>query len=99
MYSVPTNQVFSLTDLVFENPQGDSGDLDLDQDISGHCTTLFVEGLANFRDLDFHWVTPLTFPANSSMVLVLIGCDLTVPNPGTTCNDGMAYTGVVKPSS
>lgn len=95
VYVVPQKRAFDLTDLIFQNPGGDSGTLALERWSGNNCTVVLQEGLSNFRDLDFHLVTPITFPTGSQMVLVLDGCDSPVaPTPPTPlCNDGMAYTG------
>lgn len=61
-----------LTDLVFSNPDGTSGTLRLRR--SGE--NLFVLNLENFRDLDFHFVTPITIAPDQDLRLVCEGtCD------------------------
>jgi hypothetical protein len=54
-----------LTDLVFSNPDGSSGTLRLRR--SGE--DLFVLNLDNFRDLDFHFVTPIAVASDQSLRL------------------------------
>jgi hypothetical protein len=54
-----------VTDLVFSNPEGTSGTLRLRR--SGQ--DLFVLNLDNFRDLDFHFVTPITVGPDQSLRL------------------------------
>jgi hypothetical protein len=54
-FVVPAGRSFSLTDLVLQNPDGNSGTLTLRR---GNAAVL-SEGLANFRDLDYHFVAPL----------------------------------------
>ncbi|HEY1179545.1 MAG TPA: hypothetical protein VGF17_25605 [Phytomonospora sp.] len=66
-YVVPEKTTFSLTDIVLENPQGDTGRLDVE--VNG--ALLFTVSLANFRDLDYHFVTPLRVPAEKSVVIRL----------------------------
>jgi hypothetical protein len=62
----------SLTDLVFSNPDGTSGTLRLRR--SGQ--DLFVLNLDNFRDLDFHFVTPIVVGPDQSLRLQCSGtCD------------------------
>ena len=46
-----------ITDLVFSNPKAGSGELRLLRDDE----ELLVLQLDNFRDLDFHFVTPIVF--------------------------------------
>jgi hypothetical protein len=61
-----------LTDLVFSNPDGTSGTLRLRR--SGQ--DLFVLNLDNFRDLDFHFVTPIVVGPDQSLRLQCSGtCD------------------------
>lgn len=61
-----------VTDLVFSNPEGTSGTLRLRR--SGE--DLMVLNLDNFRDLDFHFVTPIAIGPEQSLRLVCEGtCD------------------------
>lgn len=55
---VPKNKAFELTDVILENPNGDLGSIFLNRG-SG---TLFELNLADFRDLDYHFVSPITVP-------------------------------------
>ncbi len=63
-----------VTDLVFSNPDGTSGTLRLRR--SGQ--DLFVLNLDNFRDLDFHFVTPIAVASDQNLRLV---CDGTCDGP------------------
>ena len=54
-----------MTDLVFSNPSGTSGTLRLRR--SGQ--DLFVLNLDNFRDLDFHFVTPIAIGPDQNLRL------------------------------
>ncbi len=61
-----------VTDLVFSNPDGTSGTIRLRR--SGQ--DLFVLNLDNFRDLDFHFVTPIAVGPDQSLRLQCSGtCD------------------------
>jgi hypothetical protein len=42
--------------------------------------------LANFRDLDYHWIAPTLFGSGSTMQMVVSGC----PN---ACTPGIYYAG------
>jgi hypothetical protein len=55
VYAVPQGNTFQLTDLVLGNPQGDFGRV---QVLVGD-TVLFDLALENFRDLDYHFVSPI----------------------------------------
>jgi hypothetical protein len=49
------DDTFDLTDLVYANPQGDFGTIELLVD----GTVRFEHALENFRDLDYHFVSPI----------------------------------------
>ena len=97
--TIPAGNTFSLTDLVFQNPNGDTGILTLSRGCGG---VLFEEQLSNFRDLDFHFVNPITFASGQNMILQ-VQCTSPGPPapspPGTTCVDGMVWAGSLKPNS
>ncbi|MFI0793986.1 hypothetical protein ACH4OY_15045 [Micromonospora rubida] len=54
-YTVASRRVFVLTDIFLQNPQGDEGRLELVVD----GTTVLTVALNNFRDLDYHMVSPI----------------------------------------
>ncbi|MBO4207264.1 hypothetical protein [Micromonospora echinofusca] len=54
-YTVPDGRTFVLTDIFLQNPQGDEGRLELVVD----GTTVLTVALGNFRDLDYHMVSPI----------------------------------------
>lgn len=61
-----------ITDLVFSNPNAGSGELRFLRDDE----ELLVLQLDNFRDLDFHFVTPIVFGADQPLRLDCLGtCD------------------------
>ncbi|MGA7989608.1 MAG: hypothetical protein WCB51_14560 [Candidatus Dormiibacterota bacterium] len=97
--TVPAGNTFSLTDLVFQNPNGDTGVLTLSR---GCGSVLFQEQLSNFRDLDFHFVNPITFTSGQNMILQ-VQCTSPGPPapspPGNQCSDGMVWAGSLKPNS
>jgi hypothetical protein len=66
-YRVPAGTIVSITDLVFQNPGGDHGMVQLQRD----GTTLLVENLDDFRDLDYHFVSPITLNANDTIQLAV----------------------------
>lgn len=55
VYAVPQKNTFQLTDLVLGNPQGDFGRVQ----VLVNDTVLFDLALENFRDLDYHFVSPI----------------------------------------
>lgn len=58
-------QVFSLTDIVLQNPAGDGGFVELRR---GDKALLRLN-LANFRDLDYHFVSPVIVSPGSKVTL------------------------------
>lgn len=73
-YVVAAAKSLQITDIVLQNPQGDVGELQLRRGTE----TLLTVSLANFRDLDYHFVTPILVAAGQQ-VTVQVHCD----QPGT----------------
>jgi hypothetical protein len=90
--TVPEGGGLAVTDLVFENPSGNSGTLYLVRRESGKPDqVLMTLRLENFRDLDFHFVTPLVFKEKQTMTL---SCS---PDPsGSKCDAAAYYSGYFK---
>jgi hypothetical protein len=93
--TIPADAGLSVTDLVFENPNGLTGDLKLVRfNAKTNAEQVLLQlKLENFRDLDFHFITPLTFQKNDQMKLT---CR---PDPGpdnTACDAYVYYTGYFK---
>lgn len=87
-FAVPAKKMLSVTDIVLENPLGDTGLLQIRQG----GTSLFVFGLANFRSIDYHFVQPLVFTHSAPLVLA-VECQ----NTGTTaCADGLSFSGTMQ---
>jgi hypothetical protein len=87
-YSVPAGKTLELTDIVLENPNGDSGSLI----IARSGTVLLQLSMANFRDLDYHFVAPIVFRAGSQLQLITAGCT-------TACSPGVYFSGYLPASS
>lgn len=66
-YLVPAGHTLNVTDLDFENPQGDFGTLTL----SNGTSELFDLGLENFRDTDYHYVSPIVVPAGTNVTMTV----------------------------
>lgn len=93
-FAVPDGRRLSLTDVVLQNPLGDIGTLEIRR---GGDVILRV-ALANFRDLDYHFVSPIVFPAKSELVLA-VRCDnpAAPPRPGGNgCAPGASFAGFIK---
>ncbi len=80
LYVVPEATTLSVTDVVLQNPQADSGVLRIKR---GTTETLFTLRLENFRDLDYHFLAPLVFPAESE-VRFEVTCENVAPKPACT---------------
>lgn len=63
--TVPADKTLVITDIILQNPRGDAGTLL----IRRGGVVLLEEGLANFRDLDYHFIEPLTFTPETPLVV------------------------------
>jgi hypothetical protein len=64
-YKSPATTTLYITDLVFNNPSSENGQISLTRD----GVSLLVENLSNFRDLDYHFVTPIQVNPNQTIAL------------------------------
>lgn len=95
--TVPTKRQFAITDIVLENPQGDVGRMDIV--INGN--TVLTLSLANFRDLDYHFVSPINTTATNN-VQVKVSCQtpgptLTGSSGGSKCREFVFLSGLNQP--
>ncbi|WP_040493360.1 COG1470 family protein [Ilumatobacter nonamiensis] len=82
-------RVLSITDVIFQNPTGAVGRVELLRDDQ----VLLDQEMANFRDLDFHLVAPLRVDSESTIALRLT-CE--EPGPGTSeCEAAATIIGFV----
>lgn len=88
VYTVPSGHLLRVTDLLIQNSAGDSGTLTLARD----GTVLMEWSMANFRDLDYHWVSPTLFGPGTKMVMSVSGCS-------NTCHPAVYYAGNLVSSS
>jgi hypothetical protein len=86
---VEDGKTLSLTDILLQNPAGDSGNLEVRR---GDAIILRVN-LANFRDLDYHFVSAVTLKAGDELIFA-INC--ANPNPGPNCTPAAYFSGFVK---
>ncbi len=92
-FRVGTSMVWSVTDIIFQNPTGAAGQVTLMRDDE----VLLDESLANFRDLDFHLVAPFVFEGGSNITMS-VTCD--APGPGQdSCAVGTTLAGFTDESS
>ena len=88
-FTVAADRVLSVTDVVFQNPGGAVGRISLMR--SGEV--LLESELANFRDLDFHFVAPFRFDGSDT---VEINLECETPGPSdATCIVGASIVGFV----
>lgn len=89
-FNVPKDQLLSLTDVVYQNPAGDSGTVE----VLRNNDVLFSSALDNFRDLDNHFVSPYLFKGGDSVKL-RITCK--APGPGNSaCTTAASFSGFVR---
>jgi hypothetical protein len=91
--SFPSSTAFDapyyLTDLVFANPNGRNGSIVLYRD----AFVLATLRLENFRDLDFHYVTPILVQPKQSLRLE-VTCTGANASP---CDPSVYFSGFVRP--
>ncbi len=81
-YTVPKGQILEITDVLVENTAGTTGVVQL----SGNGVQLMQWAMADFRDLDYHWITPTTFASSTKVQFGLSGCK-------GTCSAGLYFAG------
>jgi hypothetical protein len=85
--TLKANQTLVITYMIFQNPNGDSGTIEV---LRGPSEILLTEGLANFRDLDHPFqVEPLLF-TKANPLLVAVNCQETTT---TNCHPSILFTG------
>lgn len=67
-FTVPEEATLELTDLVLQNPAGHPGLIRLQRVTEDDTITLIEVALENFRDLDYHFVSPIVFTEGSQVV-------------------------------
>lgn len=88
-FEVPADRTLEVTDLVLQNPNGDSGALSIVRDQA----LLLEVRLDNFRDLDYHFVVPTVFTAGQRLVL-RVRCD--TPGQGSACTPAVYFAGLLR---
>jgi hypothetical protein len=82
VFTVPKGRSLEITDLLVENSAGDVGNLVL----ARNGTPVMEWAMANFRDLDYHWITPTVFGPGTQVQMVVSGCS-------GACTPAMYYAG------
>ena len=65
-YKSPANTTLYITDLVFQNPGSEQGQT---ENLLRDASVLLSESTDNFRDLDYHFVTPIQVNPNQTISL------------------------------
>ena len=65
-YKLPAKTTLYITDLVFQNPGSEAGNV---ESLQRDGVILLSENTDNFRDLDYHFVTPIQVNPNSTIAL------------------------------
>ncbi|GLW89476.1 COG1470 family protein [Actinokineospora globicatena] len=89
-FVVPDNKTLQVTDLILQNPRADVGTMRVIRRTADGRTLMFEFGLGNFRDLDHHWVQPLTYTEGESIILA-VSCQ-NPPEKGN-CTPAIALSG------
>lgn len=93
-YSPPDDKKgLAITDLIVQNPRGDTGTVRIIREANGTRSTLLELGLANFRDQDYHYVQPLRFKPGERFILA-VSCQ----NPAErgNCTPAVSFSGRVE---
>ncbi|MFD7290274.1 hypothetical protein [Streptomyces sp. NPDC059863] len=98
VYRVPAGSTFELTDIVVQNPQGDAGTLV----VSSQNNPLWRLALENFRDTDYHFVTPILVPAGGEITMTVdcrqVGRPVQAPRP-SRCAESLFLGGTLRSGS
>ncbi|MCB5168477.1 hypothetical protein LG634_27095 [Streptomyces bambusae] len=94
-YQVPDDKVLRLTDLVLENPQGDTGTVTLS--VAGK--PLLAPALENFREQDFHWASAILV-ASKQEITITVTCRTAGRPPSgpapTKCSTAALFSGTLE---
>jgi hypothetical protein len=85
-YKLNRDQTLDVSDVLLENPAGNNGTMN----IQSGSSPLFEFALADFRDLDYHFVQPLVFTAAHPLEIV-ISC----ASGSVKCTPALSFSGTV----
>jgi hypothetical protein len=89
-YTVPQNRRLAITDVVLGNPQGDSGRVR----VRRGGAVLLELGLQNFRDLDYHFVSPMLLGPGQKLIFD-VNC--AKAGVGSACRPSAYFIGTLRP--
>jgi hypothetical protein len=103
-YQVGAKDTLSVSDIVLENPQGDSGTLSIQVVDGSNTGVLLMENMDNFRALDYHFVSPPVLTGNQKLQIQVNcpannGAQATPPAPGRACSPSVLFTGFLNKGS
>lgn len=90
-FAIPANETLSVSDLLLENPQGDTGLLQ----IRIGTTPIVVEQLADYRSMPESLVQPFVF-THADPLVIAVKCQNT---GATSCSDDVTFSGTLKSTS
>lgn len=85
---LPDNTTFALTDVILQNPGGAVGRIRIQ--LGG--ATILESALENFRDLDFHFVSPYIVSGGQELALE-VDCAAEQVVAGTPCDAAVSFAG------
>jgi hypothetical protein len=99
-FDLPAKATMAITDVVFENPQGDSGTISVAVD----GQTKLRLALENFRSIDYHFVTPIEVPRGAAVTMTVSCTEPGQPagasSPAANCADAVFVGGdITRPAS
>lgn len=84
----------SISDILLQNPNGDTGDLQIRQHSNGKDTVLLEVGLANFRDLDYHLIQAWELTKDDKLQIA-VSCQNGAGKPNTgACSSAVSFSGL-----
>lgn len=89
-FTPPNDKTLVVSDVILQNPRGDSGTIRILRDVNGTKTTLLEVGLGNFRDLDHHFVQGWRFKPGEKVVLA-VSCQN--PQNKGNCTPAASFSG------
>jgi hypothetical protein len=86
-YKLTGKETLRVSDVLLENPAGNTGTMN----IQSGSSPLFEFALADFRDLDYHFVQPLVFSAKHPLEVVVSCTD----TGSSKCTPALSFSGTV----
>jgi hypothetical protein len=81
---VEDGKLLTITDVIFQNPRADVGFVR----VKRGSTVLYEEGLNNYRDLDYHFVSPMRFKGGEDVIF-----EIECRDPDNSCAPAVLMAG------